>query len=165
MFESIKRDFHTNESVVSKLIIIVYRFGNFIYYRFNVPVLKKIFWIIYRIIDFIFRFFTHCEIPAKAIIGSGLRIDHNGNGIVIHPDVRMGKNCRIFHQVTIGVDSFATGESYGVATIGNNCYIGAGAKIIGKLNIGNNVRVGANAVVIKDALDNKTLVGVPARNL
>lgn len=43
-------------------------------------------------------------------------------------------------------------------TIGRNCYIGAGAKIIGNVVVGNNVRIGANAIVVNDVPDNCTVV-------
>lgn len=46
----------------------------------------------------------------------------------------------------------------GPPTIGNNCLIGAGAKIIGNVHVGNNVRIGANAIVVDDVLDNCTVV-------
>lgn len=46
----------------------------------------------------------------------------------------------------------------GAPTIGDNCYIGVGAKIIGKLTIGSNVRIGANCVVYEDVLDNCVVV-------
>ena len=42
--------------------------------------------------------------------------------------------------------------------IGDNCYIGAGAKIIGNIHVGNNCRIGANAVVTIDIPDNCTVV-------
>jgi serine acetyltransferase len=48
-------------------------------------------------------------------------------------------------------------------TIGDNVYVGVGAKLIGRIRIGNNVRIGANAVVITDVPDNSTAVGIPAR--
>ena len=44
------------------------------------------------------------------------------------------------------------------ATIGDNVYIGTGAKIIGKVRIGNNVRVGANCIVTENIPDNATVV-------
>lgn len=47
--------------------------------------------------------------------------------------------------------------------LGNNVYIGAGARIIGNVRVGNNVRIGANAVVVNDIPDDATAVGVPAR--
>ena len=46
----------------------------------------------------------------------------------------------------------------GAPTIGNNCLIGAGAKIIGNVHIGDNVRIGANAIVVDDVPDNCTVV-------
>ena len=46
----------------------------------------------------------------------------------------------------------------GFPEIGDNCYIGAGAKIIGNVKIGNNVRIGANCVVVKDLPTNATCV-------
>lgn len=46
----------------------------------------------------------------------------------------------------------------GAPNIGDDCYIGAGAKIIGNINIGNNVRIGANCVVVEDIPDNCTVV-------
>ncbi len=47
--------------------------------------------------------------------------------------------------------------------IGDNVYIGSGAKIIGSVNVGNNVAIGANAVLTKDVPDNAVVVGVPAK--
>lgn len=42
--------------------------------------------------------------------------------------------------------------------IGDNVYIGAGAKIIGNVRIGDNVRIGANCVCAEDIPDNATVV-------
>lgn len=77
---------------------------------------------------------------------------HGLYGIIVSKNSNIGKNCTIFHQVTIG-------EGVGGApTIGNNCYIGAGAKIIGNVKIGNNVKIGANCIVVEDIPDNSTVV-------
>lgn len=51
----------------------------------------------------------------------------------------------------------------GAATIGNNVYIGPGAKIIGSVKIGDDVAIGANCVVTKDVPDHAVVVGVPGR--
>lgn len=64
----------------------------------------------------------------------------------------------IFHQVTIGSNTLKYSKTFGVPKIGNNVYIGAGAKIIGKVIIGDNVRIGANAVVTTDIPNNATVV-------
>ena len=54
-------------------------------------------------------------------------------------------------------------KNQGAPTIGDNVYIGAGAKIIGGIKIGNNVRIGANAVVFTDIPDNCTVVAASGR--
>lgn len=83
---------------------------------------------------------------------------HGYQGINISGDAVIGKNCVIFQQVTIGSDTLIDSSSFGSPIIGNNCYIGAGAKIIGKVSVGDNCRIGANAVVYKDVPPNSTVV-------
>lgn len=84
---------------------------------------------------------------------------HNGFGIVINPESIIGKGTTIQHSVTIGeIDG-----SHKCPVIGNNCFIGARAMVLGNVKIGNNVKIGAGAVVLKDVPDNCTVVGIPAR--
>ena len=87
-----------------------------------------------------------------AIFDTPPHFPHGLYGIIVAHNAHIGKNATIFHQVTIGE---GTG---GAPTIGDNCYIGAGAKIIGKIHIGNNVKIGANCVVFEDVPDNATVV-------
>lgn len=61
------------------------------------------------------------------------------------------------HQVTIGVDELKNNKA---PVIGNNVFIGAGAKIIGNITVGNNVVIGAGAIVTKSVPDGKTVVGI-----
>ena len=60
--------------------------------------------------------------------------------------------------VTVGVNGSVAGP-----TIGDNVFIGTGAKVLGGLRIGNDVRIGANAVVLNDVPDGATVAGIPAR--
>ena len=71
---------------------------------------------------------------------------HGIIGVFISGGSTIGKNCVIFQQVTIGSNALKGSPGYGAPVIGDNCYIGAGAKIIGNVKIGNNCRIGANAV-------------------
>ena len=91
----------------------------------------------------------------KNVFGPGLHIVHYGT-IVVHPDARVGRNCRLHPSTSIG-------DYNGVPRLGNNVYIGPGAKIYGPVTLGDNVAVGANAVVNKSFGSNVTLGGVPAR--
>jgi serine O-acetyltransferase len=100
---------------------------------------------------------TQSDIAIEARLGSGLMLPHP-NGVVIHEDASIGDDCMIMQQVTVGM----IGDSE-VPSIGNRVYIGAGAKIIGKLAIGDGARIGANAVVLTDVPANSTAVGIPSR--
>lgn len=100
------------------------------------------------------------DISYKTQIGPGLYIGHQG-GIVINEQVVIGKNCNLSQQVTIGVSR--RGERAGVPTIGDNVYLGPGAKIFGKIQVGNNAAIGANCVVTRDVPDNGVAVGIPAK--
>ncbi len=91
----------------------------------------------------------------KNVFGAGLCIVHYGT-IVVSPKAKVGENCRIHPSTSIG-------EYDGTPTIGNNVYIGPGAKIFGGIKIGNNVAIGANAVVNSDIPDNVTVGGIPAK--
>lgn len=100
---------------------------------------------------------------STANIGPGLLIYH-GTGITLGSGVQVGKNLTLLHDTTIGnrIGSDLPG-SLGFPKLGDNVFIGCGAKIIGPIKIGNNVKIGANAVVISDIPDNATVVGVPAK--
>jgi serine O-acetyltransferase len=100
------------------------------------------------------------SIPPNTHIDSGLYIGHFG-GIVVNGESVIGKNCNISHGVTLGQAN--RGKSKGCPTLGDNIYIGPGAKIVGAVKIGNNVAIGANCVVTKDIPDNSVVVGIPGK--
>ncbi|MBN2316373.1 MAG: serine acetyltransferase [Sedimentisphaerales bacterium] len=83
---------------------------------------------------------------------------HGMKSIFISGETQIGHNCVIFQQVTIGSVTLSDAKGRGAPIIGDNVYIGSGAKIIGSVVIGNNVRIGANAVVYKDVPDNSVVV-------
>lgn len=79
-------------------------------------------------------------------------------GVIIHSETVIGEHTIVMQQVTMGGKSLINPN--GAPTLGSNCYIGAGAKILGAVKIGNNVTIGANAVVTKDIPDGVVVVGV-----
>lgn len=83
---------------------------------------------------------------------------HSIYGIFISQGAVIGKGCTIFHQVTIGSNTLTDSKNQGAPQIGDNVYIGCGAKVIGGIRIGNNVRIGANCVITEDIPDNCTVV-------
>lgn len=97
----------------------------------------------------------------------GLGIVHYGL-VVISPDAKIGKNCRIHAGVNIGGSAGfkqkGDNKSY-APIIGDNCYIGPGAKLFGPIVIGDKTVIGANAVVTKSFNGNCTIAGVPAKLL
>jgi serine O-acetyltransferase len=88
---------------------------------------------------------TGADISLNCQIEGGLLLPHP-NGIVVHPKAKIGANCLIFQQVTIGI----TKGGQQPPVIGAHVDIGAGAKILGDVHIGDFALIGANAVVVKD---------------
>ncbi len=122
--------------------------------------LLKMLWLIYL---------KRSEARNAASLGTGLNagavfegvpeFPHGITGIFISHGSRIGKNCCILQNVTIG-------SSKGKAPkIGDNCVIGAGAVIVGGITIGNNCNIGANCTVFKDVPDNTTVICQPPRYL
>lgn len=135
------------------LTIISYRFWSFFVHR-KLPVA------VFRIIcEKIVELITSSSVPSYCRIGGGLRIQHFGQ-IMIHDSVSIGKNATIYNGVTIGLQHDDDKQG---PVLGDNVYVGTGAKVLGNIKIGNNVSIGANAVVLCDVPDNCIAVGIPAR--
>ncbi|WP_322490425.1 serine O-acetyltransferase [Chloroflexus sp.] len=96
------------------------------------------------------------EIVVGADIGGGLYIAHP-IGTVVAPQ-RIGRNCTIVATVTIGMRN-----EWEFPVIGDDVFIGAGARVLGGITIGDRARIGANAVVTRDVPVGATVVGIPAR--
>lgn len=92
--------------------------------------------------------------------GPGLAIAHHGT-IVVNQSARIGKNCRLHVCVNIGTEA---GYDNKAPIIGDNVYLGPGAKIFGEIIISSGCVIGANSVVNKSFLEEGILLaGVPAR--
>ena len=102
------------------------------------------------------------SISSATRVGSGLFIGHFG-GINVNHGAVIGNNCNLSHDVTLG--KVNRGPKAGFPVIGDNVYIGPGAKIIGHIHVGDGAAIGANAVVTKDVPPGVAVGGVPARVL
>lgn len=100
----------------------------------------------------------HASIPLKVEMARNVVFPHGIGGMFISEGAKIGERCVIFQQVTIGSNTLRQSKHRGAPIIGNDCYIGAGAKVIGKLCVGNNVRIGANCAVVMNIPSNCTVV-------
>lgn len=112
---------------------------------------------------FLYNYKLGSSIAYNTVFSSDPYFPHGARGVFISGGGIIGKGAVIFQHVTIGSNSLPDSKSYGCPHIGDNCYIGAGAIIIGKVVIGNNVRIGAGAIVCKDVPDNTVVVSQPVR--
>jgi serine O-acetyltransferase len=101
---------------------------------------------------------NHCVIGVGADFGPGFVILHP-TGVVINSKVQGGERVAIESDVVMGDEK---GRS---PVLGDDIFVGAGARIVGPVNVGSEAKVGANAVVVKDVPPNATVVGIPARPL
>lgn len=105
----------------------------------------------------------NAEVPLSVKFDGPPCLPHGLNGIFIGSLTHIGRNVTILQQVTIGEDTFSSQEDNSRRFIGDNVFIGAGAKIIGGIVIGKNCRIGANCCVYKDMPDNTIAVSAPTR--
>ena len=103
---------------------------------------------------------TGISLPPQCEIGDGLYIGHYGS-IILAPDARIGHNCSLAQNVTIGVAGGAEGR--GAPTIGNRVFIGAHSVIVGRITIGDDVVVCAGSVVSRSVPARAVVMGNPAR--
>ncbi|MDE6868159.1 MAG: serine O-acetyltransferase [Clostridia bacterium] len=129
-------------------------------HRFAQAFLKIRLKLIARIISQTAKFFTGIEIHPAAKIAPGVFIDH-GQGVVIGETAEVGEGTVLYQGVTLGGTGKETGKRH--PTVGKNCVISAGAKVLGRVHIGDCAKIGAGAVVLADIPPNATSVGVPAR--
>lgn len=117
-------------------------------------------YVLFRLLLKHYEYKFHIRIAPGTSIGCGLYVGHFGD-IGVNSAAVIGENCNISQGVSIGQAS--RGERKGAPVIGDNVFIGPGAKLIGRVHIGNNVAIGANCVVTKDVPDNAVVVGIPGK--
>ena len=103
---------------------------------------------------------TKIQIPARTTIGEGFYIGHLGR-VIIHPDARLGRNINIGTGVTIGMEN--RGKRRGAPVIGDNCWIGTNAVVVGNVTIGTDVLIAPLTYVNFDVPDHSIVIGNPGR--
>ena len=86
-------------------------------------------------------------------------------GLIVSKYARLGKNCILYQNVTIGGKDFPNhaGNPANYPQIGDNVVIYPGAFVAGPITIGNNCIIGANTVVFGNVPDNCMVSGNPAK--
>ena len=113
-----------------------------------------------RMISNFSRFLTGIDIHPAARIGRRFFIDH-GMGVVIGATAIIGNDVLLYQGVTLGGTGIEPGRRHPL--LENNIVVGAGAKVLGRIEIGSNSRIGAGSVVIDSVPENSTVVGIPGR--
>lgn len=112
---------------------------------------------------FVFR----ALLPPEVRVGTNLRLEHWALGVVIHPQVEIGNDCRIYHHVTLAAETWI-GSPFRII-LGNNVTIGAHTIIVARANttltIGSGAYIGAGSVLTRDVPPHELWAGNPARKL
>ncbi len=159
MFKQMAADYRRHDrSVLNPALWAVwnYRFGRFIM-KIRFPPLRWLLSKFYGLNLFIILINSGIRLYRETEIGKDFHLIHSGN-ISIHPRTVIGDRCGVQQDVTIGINM--TG---GAPVIGNDVYIGAGAKVLGEITIGDHAIIAANSLVINDVPAHATAMGVPAR--
>jgi serine O-acetyltransferase len=131
-----------------------------IYHRLYLRGVPKLPWWLYHLHRIVFS----CEIHPAAVLGPGCLIPHSV-GLVIGPEVRVGRGCYIGQNVTLGYRYPGPRDPRpgdGNPILGDHVTIGAGAVVLGRVTIGDGAIVGANSVVTRDVPPHHLAAGVPA---
>lgn len=120
--------------------------------------LKSVRGIIFRILKRLLTYRGY-NISSGAQIGEGFYLYHRGT-VFIGP-LKIGKNCNVGHNVTIG-RAWKNGEIVR-PRIGDKVWIGTGAVIVGGISIGSNVLIAPNAYINFNVPDNSIVLGNPGR--
>ena len=100
------------------------------------------------------------DIHPAARIGCGVLLDH-GTGFVVGETAIIENDVSLFHEVTLG----GTGKEKGGARhpiVRSGVLIGAGAKVLGRVEVGECAKVAASSVVLDDVRPHTTVAGIPA---
>ncbi|SKC18437.1 serine O-acetyltransferase [Dyadobacter psychrophilus] len=107
-------------------------------------------------------FCNHLTIGIKYLNEQGTIFPHPV-GIVLGKKVKLGKNCIIYQNVTIGTKETKEFLTAAYPVLENNVTIFANSVIFGDITIGSNSIIGAGSVVFENVPANCVVAGNPAK--
>lgn len=139
--------------------VVLYRLKRWLHDR-HVPILP-------RLCEWVNIVMWQVQIADNATIGPGLCISHGQ--VIIAGECRVGAHCTFNPFSGCGLVHKRKfdhpWDGLVGPTLGDNVFVGVGARIMGPITIGDNVRIGANSIVIHDIPADSVVIGVPARPL
>ncbi|CQR73883.1 Serine acetyltransferase [Sporomusa ovata DSM 2662] len=162
LIEDIKAIYRNDPACRNAEFLLYPSFHAMVFHRYLIhPLYRLAIPFIPRFLSQLTRFFTGIEIHPGAKIKSGFFCDH-GCGVVIGETVEIGRNCTLFHNVTLGGTGKEKGKRH--PTIKDNVFIGHGATILGPVTVGSGSKIGAHTVIVnRDVPCDCTVVGSPPR--
>lgn len=152
MFDTLRRDFRRNRDPLVRLVLAVFRFGQWTAARRSLP--RRLCALPYKILNLlVIRLGTNSDLPRNLRCGPGLRLFHP-YGLFLHPNARIGADVDLYHHVTIGRRDLS-----GEPVIGDEVTVGAGAIVLGPVMIGARAKIGAGALVLDDVPPGGTAIG------
>ena len=145
----------------------LFPFSAVVIYRFKRWLRDHHVLIIPRLCDWLNMVLWQVQIADNATIGPGFCISHGE--VMIAGEVKVGRNCTFNPWSGAGLihkrRMAHPWDGLVGPTLGDNVFVGVGARIMGPITIGDNVRIGANSVVIHDVPADAVVAGIPARIL
>ncbi len=138
--------------------VLLYRVGAWVRRNVRSPVVRLPLAIVLAVLRKLCSLVYGIEIDAAAEIGPGLYVAHRG-GIFIGP-ARIGRDCNVAHNVTIGMRSDGTA---GLPTIGDRVWIGTGSVLFGPVTVGDGATIGPLTVVARSVPPRAMAMGNPMR--
>lgn len=109
------------------------------------------------------------DIPRKVKVGKAVRLEHGGLGVVIHPNVTIGNNVRIYQGVTLGRKNIWDDSSSSSCSliIEDDVILCSGAKVLFQngMTVARGTILGANSVLTKNTNENEIWAGIPAKKV
>ena len=167
LLQEIREDVRVNHGRRLQLFLALYRIGRRLHQQTQRGrgVARFASAMILPLVSLPYRWLSHGYggyMPFSVALGRRVAFRHELYGVFISKGAVIGDDSVVLHHVTIGSDN-DTAVDPGSPTLGPGVFVGAGAKLIGKITVGAGCRIGANAIVVEDVPPGATAVSPKAR--